>query len=126
MGRGTGPGDPGSAAARSRLWARLDAAVRGLPAPPSTPLLGVDLDAVVWASASSKRPYRGALWWYGHGSDGADAVRRVRSAIDETRRALSVSMAAKAPPRASTSSSSARAASRNSSGRASISRLIMP
>ncbi len=45
MGRGTGPGDPGSAAARSRLMARLDAAVRSLDAPAPTPLLVVDLDA---------------------------------------------------------------------------------
>ncbi len=44
----------------------------------------VDLDAVVWAGASSKRPYRGALWWYGPGSDDADAVRRVRSALAAT------------------------------------------
>ena len=45
MARGTGPGDPGSAAARSRLWARLDAAVRALEEPAPTPLLVVDLDA---------------------------------------------------------------------------------
>lgn len=45
MRRSTGPGEPGSAAARSRLWARLDAAVRTLDVQPSTPLLVVDLDA---------------------------------------------------------------------------------
>ncbi|WP_341229825.1 amino acid deaminase/aldolase [Nocardioides salarius] len=45
MARGTGPGDPGSAAARSRLWARLDAAVGALEEPAPTPLLVVDLDA---------------------------------------------------------------------------------
>ena len=55
MARGAGPGDPGSAAARSRLWARLDAAVRGLPAPPSTPLLVVDLDAVDANAADLER-----------------------------------------------------------------------
>ncbi|ANH39458.1 D-threonine aldolase [Nocardioides dokdonensis FR1436] len=39
------PDSPGSPAARSRLWARLDTAVRALPTPPPTPLLVVDLDA---------------------------------------------------------------------------------
>ncbi len=45
MARGTGPGEPGGAAARSRLSARLDAAVRALDEPAPTPLLVVDLDA---------------------------------------------------------------------------------
>lgn len=45
MARTTGPGEPGGAAARSHLWARLDAAVRELGEPAPTPLLVVDLDA---------------------------------------------------------------------------------
>ena len=45
MARSTGPGEPGGAAARSHLWARLDAAVRALGEPAPTPLLVVDLDA---------------------------------------------------------------------------------
>lgn len=45
MTRSTGPGEPGGAAARSHLWARLDAAVRELGEPAPTPLLVVDLDA---------------------------------------------------------------------------------
>ena len=47
------------------------------------------------------------------------SMRRVRSAIDRTSRPFSSSTAAKAPPRASTSCSSAQAASRSSAVRAS-------
>ncbi len=48
-----------------------------------------------------------------------DSMRRMRSVLDATRRPFSSSMAAKAPPMASTSSSSAWAASTSSAVRAS-------
>ena len=47
-------------------------------------------------------------------------MRRVRSAIDDTRRAFNVSTASNAPPIASTSSSSASAAATSSAVRASM------